>query len=348
MGKIWAIMTFYRFFPSVYREANFWETRDALHRQGVKIAVIEITTDTTDPMLKQDDVDLLIQMKTNSVLWHKERSLNLLVRELPPECEYVAWLDSDCVLFDNDWPRKAIEQLKDHCAVQLCSNIKFLKEDGLVDFERGTYVHNLTLKHGQRKTASGRVEGSPGFCWMMKRRILQQIQLYDRTIIGGGDLLFADTVSFNPIGRLMLANGDTASGYYQHFVDWRNKARFLLSQKKKAVALEGDSKHLYHDERKYRLYNVRHYILIAEHYDPLVDLQAEPSGLYTIVNPKIRNLLHVYFWLREQPKTEEHDELFSAYETLLRHVKTFSEGKRLAKQNAIKEKQRRNPRRYGR
>lgn len=342
---IWAITTLYRFFPSEFREANFEQFRKHLAQQNIKLAVIEITTEQTEPLLNEGDADLLVQFKTQSILWHKERSLNILTKMLPKECKYVAWLDADCILLEKNWPSKAVKLLEEHCAVQLCSSIDFLKENGDVDFSRNTYVNNLFYANSKKLTASGRIEGSPGFCWMMKRDMLEQVGLYDKTIIGGGDLLFADTACFNPVGRLMISNGEIDTPHYKHFTDWKKRAQHIMSSKKRATCLPGHSMHLYHDERRYRLYNMRHYLLLLSQYNPLTDISVEHSGLYTINNPQIRSLLYTYFWLREQPKTEHIDSLFTAFETIMSQVKELSTEVRLKRRNEqrkekLKEKRR--------
>jgi hypothetical protein len=327
-NAIWAITSLYRFFPSPYRESNFWQFRDQLKKQNVPLAVIEITTDHTQPLLKQNDVDLLVQIKTSSFLWHKERSLNLLLKHLPPACQYVAWLDSDCILLDNNWPSEATNKLKEHKAIQLCSSIDFLDQDNNITFSRNTYAHNIELRNNNIPPPPYS-EGSPGFCWMMGKKELTQIQLFDKTIIGGGDLLFADAMCNTPLNRLMLSNGNPEAPIYKNFTAWRGKANTLLHYKKAATTLPGNSQHLFHDERKYRLYGMRHYLLLLENYNPHTDLSIEPSGLYKLTNPRLASLLHSYFWLREQEKTKELDNLFSSFEILMEHLKNFSHQQRL-------------------
>ena len=168
----------------------------------------------------------------------------------------------------------------------------------------------------------GRTEGAPGFCWMMKRRLIQQVTLYDKAIIGGGDILFASMVMFNNIGRRMLANGDPGSFRYTDYVEWSTRARKLFGNLKRATYLDIDSFHLWHDDRKYRIYGARHFLLLLEDYHPSEDLAIEEkTGLYQIINENIKKHVETYFWFREQDKTPEHDKLFDIYEFLMLTLK---------------------------
>src|SRR5208282_2558251 len=59
------------------------------------------------------------QIRTTSLLWHKESILNQLISELPDNYKYVFWLDTD-ILFPNNhnWLVEAVEQLQDNNIVQ--------------------------------------------------------------------------------------------------------------------------------------------------------------------------------------------------------------------------------------
>jgi hypothetical protein len=60
----------------------------------------------------------VLRVRARTVLWHKERLLNLGIARLPPECTKVAWLDGD-LLFDNPaWAVETSRLLDDHAVVQ--------------------------------------------------------------------------------------------------------------------------------------------------------------------------------------------------------------------------------------
>ena len=333
--NVWAITTFYKFFNSPYREANYKTFKKNLNDAGVQLAVIEITAPGIKPTLKEGThADKILRLETKSLLWHKERSLNMLSQILPKSCEYIAWFDIDCVLHNSNWPTKAIEKLEEgHLAVQLCSHIDFEDSNGKIAQSKHTYTYMLAQKGNKPRTASGRIDGSPGFCWMMKLKEFKQIYLYDCAIIGGGDLLFADAVCFNNTGRLMLSNGNPNAPYYQHYRKWKNNVMTTFNEKLPATCLEGGSTHLYHDEKKYRMYNIRHYLLVIEQYNPLTDLEEEATGLWKLKNQNIKNILETYFWLREQTKNDMVENLFNTINIMGTHIKDFIDNARKQKLN---------------
>ena len=50
--------------------------------------------------LSSQDADILVQLRSPSILWQKERLLNVALKS-PGRCNKVAWLDCD-ILFEND------------------------------------------------------------------------------------------------------------------------------------------------------------------------------------------------------------------------------------------------------
>ena len=336
---VWAITPLYQFFSTGegHREKNFIKFRDNLARQGVKLAVMEITTEDLPFVLKCDDADMVVQLKTKSVLWHKERAINLMIPMLPPACKYVAWFDADCILLNDDWPDQGIEKLKTHCAVQLCSKIQYMEKDGSNGLPRGTYLYN-TYNKAHQLNFPGRTEGAPGFCWMMNRDLIQRIKLYDKAIIGGGDILFASTMIHKSLGKNMLCGG-TPNGRYKDFISWSTSIRQEIKNKK-ATYLDNDSQHLWHDERKYRVYGARHYILLHEGFHPKRDLEIEKkTDLYILKNERIEKLLKTYFWFREMEKTPGHEKLFDTYEMMMTTIKDAFYAKQLVEKKLKTQKE---------
>lgn len=338
-NDVWAIAPLYQFFSAGdgSREKNFFKFRDSLARQGIKLAVMEITDESLPFILEKDDADKIIQYKTKSILWHKERAINLLIPMLPPECKYVAWFDTDCVLLNDNWANQGIEKLKTHCAVQLCAKIQYMEKDGSNGLPRGTYLYN-TYNKAHQINFPGRTEGAPGFCWMMKRHLIQKIKLYDKAIIGGGDILFASTTIHKSLGKNMLCGGKP-NARYKDFIAWSTMLRQETRNLKKATYLDGDSCHLWHDERKYRVYGARHYILLLEGFHPKRDLDIEEkTNLYILKNERLEKLLKTYFWFRAMEKTPEHEKLFDVFEMMMMNIKETYQTKQMVEKKLQNQK----------
>src|SRR4051812_40308794 len=72
--------------------------------------VIECTIGDARPQLPESPY--IRRVRAESLLWHKETLLNLLIADLPKNFEYVFWLDAD-VLFTNDrWLVDGVEVLQ--------------------------------------------------------------------------------------------------------------------------------------------------------------------------------------------------------------------------------------------
>ncbi len=54
----------------------------------------------------------VLQISGGSILWQKERLLNIGIKALPEECTHVTLMDADLIFEDADWPEKAISALK--------------------------------------------------------------------------------------------------------------------------------------------------------------------------------------------------------------------------------------------
>jgi len=125
----------------VYNNPFRWETRRRLFNQAIRqmlampnliVYAVELAFDqrpyeVTDPT--QADyaqsapghrVD--IQLRTDSVLWHKERLINLGVRAFPPGWRYGGYCDADFSFTRWDWALEAIHMLQHHQFVQLFSS----------------------------------------------------------------------------------------------------------------------------------------------------------------------------------------------------------------------------------
>src|SRR3954471_10354403 len=86
------------FAPSPASVANLRRFSEGVRRQGLPLLIVELAFDDRPFRAPDAAADLVVRLRTRTVLWHKERLFNLAIQQLPPGCRYVAWLDAD-VLF---------------------------------------------------------------------------------------------------------------------------------------------------------------------------------------------------------------------------------------------------------
>lgn len=138
----------------------------------------------------------IIQIRSRSVMWQKERLLNAVIKTLPDRFVKVAWLDGD-VLFSNPaWIVDTSAALDDHSVVQPFQYAIRLPSDRTclplqtaerttsfaAEFENDpdTVVGNDFWSHGHT-----------GFAWAGRREWLQEHGLYDASLSGTADHLMA-------------------------------------------------------------------------------------------------------------------------------------------------------------
>ena len=115
MDDLWIVTAYFN--PAGYRtrRANHDLFAQRIVESGLRLPTVECALgEAAFELPESPDV---LRVRARTVLWHKERLLNLGIARLPPECAKVAWLDGD-ILFDN--PAWAVEtsRLLDEHAVQ--------------------------------------------------------------------------------------------------------------------------------------------------------------------------------------------------------------------------------------
>ena len=118
----WAITSYFNPMRYARRRSNF-----RIFRERLNVPLIAVELAYGDEFeLKEQDADILIQLRGSAILWQKERLLNLGLRALPPHCRNVAWVDCDIIFDKADWA-ESVKALLDRCAlVQMFSRVNYL------------------------------------------------------------------------------------------------------------------------------------------------------------------------------------------------------------------------------
>src|SRR5512143_3579916 len=94
---LWAITSYFN--PAGYarRLANYRRFRERL---AVPLVTVELSFNGRFELGRRD-ADVLVQLHGTSVMWQKERLLNIAVKKVPRACNKIAWLDCD-IVFETD------------------------------------------------------------------------------------------------------------------------------------------------------------------------------------------------------------------------------------------------------
>ena len=139
--------------------------------------------------------------------------------------------------------------------------------------------------------------GHTGYAWAARRDLLQRHGLYDANILGNGDLNIAQAFF---AGCLYLRTDRLRPAASRHLMSWAE--RIFSSVRGSVASLPGVLYHLWHGDKRDRLYDRRLQVLVEHDYDPAVDIRLAPTGAYAWATdkPGLHAWCRDYFGLRRE------------------------------------------------
>ena len=285
-GTFWGITAFFN--PAKYcnKIENYRIFKESIKKQGLKFVCVELAFGNEPFELSEEDADILVQVRSKSILWQKERLLNIGLKHLPEDCDKVAWLDADIIFEDNNWIKKSKELLEKYAVIQLfslsvnlpegeknpCDKIpkKFLFSYGFGKISPG-FNYSLAF-WGDNKLKR---KGNPGHAWAIRRDIIEECGFFDKGILGSGDDIMAGAF----IGSSLY---DDAQGFNDELKKsrdiWANKI-FSLT-KGSSFYMDNTVFHLWHGNKKNRFYIRRYNTIKKLIFDPEKDLKINEWGCW--------------------------------------------------------------------
>jgi hypothetical protein len=301
-GQIWGITSYFN--PSRYanRYKNYRIFRDHL---PIPLVAVELSFDGTFE-LSAGDAEIVIQFQGGSVMWQKERLLNIALHALPPACTAVVVLDADVVLEGGDsWVEPTRELLGRYSIVQPFSRAYSFphgvhaSELASLDESLGGYAIAYLRTPGQMLDMS---TGLPwpvtGGAWAVRRAILDEHGIYDACIVGGGDHVVGYSMfgEFQKAGLPMRMDGLRET----HYLRW---ARPFFEAVQGSVAfLPGRMGFLWHGDLRRRRYLERHDRLASFGFNPYEDIALDASGAWrwSSDKPQMHEFVRGYFAGRKE------------------------------------------------
>lgn len=284
---------------------NYFIFSENIKRQGLRLITVECAFND-GPFYIPEGPDVH-RLRSNSIMWQKERLINYGVSKLPDDCKYYAWIDCDVLFHSDDWADQACKKLESADVVQLFKKVFFmpkgmLKYDGSkVPFMQSVIwqwkIHKNWLQRRRSKELGFSV---PGFAWAAKKETFADLGgIYDRNIIGSGDTFLVDC----------YLNSWDIHGFSSKFNDHMKVAlmNYYERLKSKNLTLDYvgvDISHLWHGSMKNRKYMDRHDIILQYDYDPLVDIDLQNNVFeWSSDKNKMHEAIKQYFFNRQ----EDHD-----------------------------------------
>ncbi len=303
-GTLWGVCAYFN--PAGYhsRLKNFQMFRDRMRKQGLPFIVAEAALGDAPFSLSDADADIVIHVRTSSMIWQKERLLNLARRALPADCDKVVCLDTDIIFLRQDWIPALSKALERHVVVQPFETILHsvpgsVPEEGRTTLEGMEGVRGLSAARSYTDFPQI-LSGHPGFAVGVRRSLLDECELCDWMIVGGGDSLFMGAC----YGLCFEQN---------NFIRSQNTAMHTASEPwcKKVFELvqgsvdyiDGDIVHLWHGDRNQRFYHHRKSLL--DDFDPRRDICTTKDGCleWNHASEALKKNVATYFLVRDEDQT---------------------------------------------
>jgi len=305
-GDFWAITSYFN--PVRYRRrlSNF-----KIFRKHLTVPLVAVELAYSDDFeLKEQDADILVQLRGGAVLWHKERLLNVALKALPRSCRKAAWLDCDIVFRSQDWAQSASALLERMPLVQLfklvhdmpahwdpaCSPTKvdFTRPSAASMVASGIPAASCVARSLDRRAGTA----APGFAWAARRELLDRHGFYDACIVGGGDSAMVCGAHGCP--NELADCHHMNERQRQRYQNWAE--RLYGSVKAETAFVDGDIFHLWHGDMRDRAGRTRHEGLRRFRFDPFNDISIQENGCWrwNTDKPEMHHYVQDYFISRRE------------------------------------------------
>lgn len=295
---LWGLTTFFNPSQSELRLSLLKRCAEGVRRQGLKLLITELAFGDDPHVLDNSYCDRLIRLRGQSVIWQKERLLNIAIGHLPDSCTRVAWLDADIVFENPDWVSLTSDMLDTFPVVQPFHQGFLLRrgEDApAIDATHGAcegqwmYGMAYAMSMVEDRQSALRYYSEHGLCglaWAARRDLIEQHGFYDRRIDGGGDLTMAHAV-FGNIENWRRGHWESQTlspALLEDIVSWGSA--FDADLRQRVGCTPGRLFHLWHGDYTTRQYDERAKWLGEHDFDPATDLALDDNGLWQWASKK--------------------------------------------------------------
>lgn len=309
-GSFWGLTTYFN--PAKYNNKieNYRKFRECSKKQGLKLLCVELAFNDDRFELDEKDADILIQVRSKSIMWQKERLLNIGLKNLPKNCDKIAWLDCDIIFQNDNWIEETSKLLEEYKIVQPFSFVikspKYFSNFNIHDlnfgFDDGEISHGFAygVKHFGEPVLNSQVYnyiGNIGYAWSARKEFIETHGFYDKSVMGANDVILAYAFYGKMFNQLMDI-------YPKKLLDdikiYSDKISSFV--KSNVGYTKGVIVHIWHGSIKHRGYGIREFFFSKHNFDPKNDLKLNKDGCYEWNSKKIK--MHIeaknYFFARNE------------------------------------------------
>lgn len=209
-------------------------------------------------------VGSVLTVHSNSVLWQKERLLNIALDRLDSSVDTVIWCDTDLEFENPDWVSVVCEALGDADVLQPFASVvqkPALGEPALPSFS------TCVVKNPELADQRFHAHGHTGYAWAIKREVIEKAGFFDECIMGGADHVMAHAFTGTPKSDCIAPLLGENSALNRRFVQWA--ARLLDGRDKlKLGSISQTVHHRRHGSQQGRMYIGRNRLMDQIGFDP--------------------------------------------------------------------------------
>ncbi len=259
------------------RRKNYEVFAQTLRQSGIPLITVECAFKNQSFTLPES-LDV-IKVRSKSLLWQKERLLNLAISWLPKSCKYVAWLDCDLVFNNPNWVKDTVRLLDELPIVQVFETCHRLPQNYDQFGATGDYCTSFgkITPTNPNILHTGRFDdhGHTGYGWAARREILDQHGIYEHAILASADHFISHAIYGDIEGICVKKLIRDNPKQMQHFVEWATP--FYNSVQGQLGVTPGEVMHLWHGDLVNRKYYLRHVEFAEFGYDPYQDVVVPPG-----------------------------------------------------------------------
>nr|BAR39925.1 glucosyltransferase [uncultured Mediterranean phage uvMED] len=262
--------------------------------------------------------DNVISVKATSTYWQKESLLNIGIQTaIEKKYEYIAVLDNDIEFKNNNWHNQLIDSTEFYGASHVFEYAYIENERKTINKKAACSKFLSNISDVDNIKALLKRKGEPGYGFCFRHDVIKEYKLYDKAILGTGDLL--NLIGFCEIDKCLeelkkdrFFKNNTKE-FFLDYVDWTKTVPHL----KYGIGYTPNKIEVkYHGNFKNKNYINREYILKEYKFDPSKDLIVNETGLYKLTNKNLENKILEYF------KSRKEDDLIEITETALKRKAT--------------------------
>lgn len=294
---------------TVYSNPIRWNSRLRLYNEfaaEMKRAGVRLTTVECAYGDRPFEIEDAIHVRAKTIVWNKERLINIGISRLPHDWKYVGWFDADISFRRENWAHETVQALQHYHVVQPWSDAYDLGPNDEHIAHYKSFLNQWWNRKPVLPEGKGfwRFDGGPydyphtGYAWAATRQAIDWLGgLFDVAAMGAGD----HHMALSLIGEAKRScPGGVTPSYLARLERWQHHALQHICRNLGYV--HGTIEHRFHGRKHDRKYIDRWQMILEHGFDPDIDLKLNSYGVYELTGnkPELTHDLDAYFRQRNE------------------------------------------------